>query len=135
MSTAVSIPFRLDPTGAIQATHSDEQALQDRVMALVSTVPGERLMRAGYGVPTPREIFDPNIGDLVFAELKLLASQAIRQWEPGAVIVDIQPVINQDAVTVAMNVRVGRGDVPNAELNKAKTVLVTVGGGTFDASS
>lgn len=104
-------------------------------MALVSTVPGERLMRAGYGVPTPREIFDPNIGDLVFAELKLLASQAIRQWEPGAVIVDIQPVINQDAVTVAMNVRVGRGDVPNAELNKAKTVLVTVGGGTFDASS
>jgi hypothetical protein len=135
MSSAVSIPFHVDSTGAIQATSSDDQALQDRVMALVSTVPGERLMRASYGVPTPSEIFDPHIGDLVFAELKLLASQAIKQWEPAAVIVDIQPVINQDAVTVAMNVRVGRADIPNAELNRPKTVLVTVGGSTFDASS
>lgn len=135
MSTAVSIPFHIDSTGAVQTTSSDEQALQDRVMALVSTVPGERLMRADYGVPTPRELFDPNIGDIVFAELKLLAAQAIRQWEPGAVIVDIEPSINQDAMTVSMNVRVGRGDIPNAELNRPKTVLVTVGGGTFDASS
>jgi phage baseplate assembly protein W len=135
MSATCAIPFQLDSTGAIQQVTDNNRALQDRVMALVSTVPGERLMRADYGVPTPNELFDPNIGDLVFAELKLMASQAIRQWEPGAVIVDIQPVINQDSVTVAMNVRVGRADVPNAELNRAKTVLVAVGGSTFDASN
>lgn len=135
MSTTCAIPFQLDSTGAVQQVTDDSRALQDRVMALVSTVPGERLMRADFGIPTPNELFDPNIGDLVFAELKLLAAQAIALWEPGAVIVDIQPVINQDAITVAMDVRVGRADIPNAELNRPKTVLVTIGGSTLDASS
>jgi len=135
MSISVVLPFQLDSTGAIQKTSNDDKALSDRVRALVSTVPGERLMRTDYGVPTPNALFDPNIADMVFAELKMMAVQAIRRWEPAAVVVDIQPVTSENSGSVALDVRVGRADVPNAELNRSKRVFVTVGGSTFDAGN
>lgn len=135
MSITCAIPFQLDSTGAVQQVSNEDRALQDRVMALVSTVPGERLMRADYGVPTSAELFDPMIRDLVFTELKQLAAQAIRKWEPAAAVIDIKPLINQDQTTVAMDVRVGRADTPNREVNRSKRVLITASGDTFDASS
>lgn len=131
MSTYVSIPFTVDSTGAIQSTMNDDQALQDRVMALVSTVPGDRLMRAAYGVPTPNALFDPMIQDMVFAELQMMCAAAIRKWEPAAAIVSITPAINQDTNSVSLNVLVGRADTPKAELNRTQLVYVTVGGDTF----
>lgn len=133
MSTTCSIPFHLDSTGAISQVASEDKALSDRVRALVGTVPGERLMRSDYGVPTPDALFDPIIRDLVFAELQQMAASAIRRWEPAAVIVDIQPILNQDSNTVSMDVRVGRADVPNAELNRSRRIYVTIGGDTLDA--
>lgn len=135
MSTTVAIPFRIDPTGGVGIVTNDDKALSDRVRALVSTVPGERLMRADYGVPTPDALFDPIINDMVFAELKQMALQAIRHWEPAAVIVNINPIVNEGASTVAMDVRVGRADTPNAELPRTRRVLVTIGGATLDAGN
>lgn len=133
MSLTCAIPFHLDSTGTVQQVSSEDKALSDRVRALVSTVPGERLMRSDYGVRTPDALFDPIIRDMVFAELRQMAAQAIRKWEPAAVIVDIQPITSQDDNTVALDVRVGRADVPNAELNRSRRVFVTIGGDILDA--
>ena len=135
MSTTVAIPFHVDSTGAIQTVVDDDRALQDRVMALVSTVPGERLMRADYGVRTTDALFDPIVREIVLGELKLEIAQAIRKWEPAAVITDIRPIATDDPTSVAMDVRVGRADTPNAELNRQRQVFVTVGGDTYDAGN
>jgi phage baseplate assembly protein W len=128
MSLTPAIPFHLDSTGQIQQVSDDDQALSDRVRALVATVPGERLMRADYGVPTPNALFDPIVQQMVFSELQQMAGQAIRKWEPAAVITNITPVVNTDANTVAMDVRVGTATTPNAEKNRSKVVSVTIGG-------
>lgn len=135
MSTAVSIPFHINSTGSVQTTSSDDQALQDRVMALVSTVPGERLMRSDYGVPTPNFLFEPNIRDSLFGQLQGAAMQAIRRWEPTAVIVGVTPIANQDNTTVAFDVRVGRADTPSNERPRLKTVYVAVGGDILETGN
>ncbi len=47
------------PSGGI-AMVTDDAAIRQSLMILLSTIPGERVMRPDYGCPLHRLVFDPN---------------------------------------------------------------------------
>lgn len=64
----------------------DEQAIRQAVLLLLSTLPGERVMRPEYGCHIHRLVFAPN--DDTTAGLAIhYVRRAIQQWEPRIDIV------------------------------------------------
>lgn len=75
------------PTGGIEMI--DEQAsVRQSILLLLSTVPGERVMRPDYGCELHRLIFSPN--DNTTAGLAIhYVRQALARWEPRAQIIHL----------------------------------------------
>lgn len=74
----------ISPTGGIDMV--DEQAsVRQSILLLLSTIPGERVMRPDYGCELHRLIFSPN--DNTTSGLALhYVRQALDRWEPRAQI-------------------------------------------------
>jgi phage baseplate assembly protein W len=74
-------------TGGIELVHGDA-AIRQSIMLLLTTIPGERVMRPDYGCPLHRLIFWPN--DATTAGLAIhYVRQAIRRFEPRVQIVHL----------------------------------------------
>lgn len=72
-------PFA-DPTGAVALASGDE-AVRQAILILLSTRPGERVMRPDYGCPIHRLVFSPN--DATTAGLAIhYVRQALLRFEP-----------------------------------------------------
>lgn len=70
----------LAPTGAV-AMVEDAAAVRQAVLLLLSTVPGERVMRPEYGCDLQRLTFSPN--DDTTAGLAIhYVRRALERWEP-----------------------------------------------------
>ncbi|MGW3153706.1 poly-gamma-glutamate hydrolase family protein [Streptomyces sp. NPDC001089] len=127
VSRAMSTPFAIDHTGAVAATTDSREQLLDRVHALVGTLPGERVMRATYGVPTSAALFAVS-PEAAHAQLERAVLDAVAAFEPSAQVSAVVADIDDDSGAVTVNVQVSRSDVPEAETDTARTVGVLVGG-------
>jgi phage baseplate assembly protein W len=79
---ALDLPIGLmvGPRGGID-TVSDDDAIRQSLLLLLSTRPGERVMRPAYGCDLDRLVFSPN--DDTSAGLAMhLVQQAVARWEP-----------------------------------------------------
>ena len=98
----------IGPTGGVQMVNEDESVRQ-AILLLLSTIPGERVMRPDYGCNLFRLIFAPN--DFTTAGLAIhYVTKAIEQWEPRVEVSSVDAVPNlQDAsrldITLAYRVR------------------------------
>lgn len=73
--------------GGVQLVQGDA-AIRQSIMLLLTTIPGERVMRPDYGCPLHRLIFWPN--DATTAGLAIhYVRQAIRRFEPRVQIVHL----------------------------------------------
>ena len=71
--------------GGVELVHGDA-AIRQSIMLLLTTVPGERVMRPDYGCPLHRLMFWPN--DATTAGLAIhYVRQAIRRFEPRVQII------------------------------------------------
>lgn len=127
VSVAMRTPFAIDHSGAVDSTTDQREQLLDRVHALVGTLPGERVMRATYGVPTSAALFAVN-ADAAHIQLEQAVLDAVAQFEPSAVVNAVVADVDNEAGTVNVNVQVSRSDVPGAEQDTVRTVGVLVGG-------
>jgi uncharacterized protein len=74
-------------TGDVALT-AEERALRQSILLLIATIPGERIMRPGYGCDLDRLAFLPN--DDTTAGLAIhTVRAAIERWEPRAEIVSL----------------------------------------------
>ena len=72
--------LRVSATGGIEMV-GEEAAVRQAILLLLSTIPGERVMRPEYGCALERLIFSPN--DDTTAGLALhYVRQALDRWEP-----------------------------------------------------
>jgi len=72
------------PTGGIEMVE-DRYSVRQAVLLLLSTRPGERVMRPDYGCELHKLVFSPN--DETTAGLAMhYVQQAISRWEPRVVI-------------------------------------------------
>lgn len=80
--------------GGIQLVQGDA-AVRQSIMLLLTTIPGERVMRPDYGCPLHRLIFWPN--DATTAGLAIhYVRQAIRRFEPRVQIVRLDAGAHPD---------------------------------------
>jgi phage baseplate assembly protein W len=80
--------LRLTAKRAI-AMVEDDQAVRQSILLLLSTIPGERVMRPDYGCALNQLVFSPN--DDTTAGLALhFVRQALERWEPRAEILRLE---------------------------------------------
>lgn len=73
-----------------------DQAVRQALLLLLSTMPGERVMRPGYGSRLHRLVFAPN--DETTAGLAIhYVRDAIRRWEPRVEVMDVDAGADPDA--------------------------------------
>ena len=71
-SKAISLPFSLDSFGSVGYSSDEKKIWQDRVVMVVMTRLGERIMRPTYGTAVANSVFE-NINDSI-----VLIEQAVR---------------------------------------------------------
>ena len=90
-----SIGLGISPTGGVDMV--DEQAsVRQSILLLLSTIPGERVMRPDYGCDLHRLVFSPN--DNTTSGLAIhYVRQAFDRWEPRAQIMHLDATPNPEA--------------------------------------
>lgn len=74
--------LQVSPTGALD-TVEDEMSVRQSILLLLSTGPGERVMRPDYGCDLRKLVFEPN--DDTTAGLAIhYVRRALERWEPRA---------------------------------------------------
>ena len=85
--------IRISSTGGIDMV-AEHAAVRQAVLLLLTTVPGERVMRPDYGCELQQLVFSPN--DATTHGLAIYyVEQALRRWEPRVDIVRLDAVANQ----------------------------------------
>lgn len=92
--TDASTGLGISPTGGIDMI--DEQAsVRQSILLLLSTIPGERVMRPDYGCELHRLVFSPN--DNTTSGLAIhYVRQALDRWEPRAQVIHLDAGPNPD---------------------------------------
>ena len=81
------VGLMIDPAGAIEMV-ADDDAIRQSLLLLISTRPGERVMRPEYGCDLSRLVFSPN--DDTTAGLAIhFVRQAVERWEPRVEILSV----------------------------------------------
>lgn len=84
----------ISPSGRISMVEGDASVRQ-AILLLLSTSPGERVMRPDYGCDLRQLVFSPN--DETTAGLAIhYVRQALQMWEPRVEIVRLDAVRNPD---------------------------------------
>jgi phage baseplate assembly protein W len=77
----------VDAAGGID-TVADDEAIRQSLLLLISTRPGERVMRPEYGCDLHRLVFSPN--DDTAAGLAIhFVRQAVERWEPRVEVLSV----------------------------------------------
>jgi hypothetical protein len=72
-----------------------DASVRQAILLLLSTIPGERVMRPDYGCDLHRLVFSPN--DDTTAGLAIhFVKQALQRWEPRVEILRVDALPNQD---------------------------------------
>lgn len=97
----------IDPSGAID-TVVDDEAIRQSLMLLISTRPGERVMRPEYGCDLARLVFSPN--DDTTAGLAIhFVRRAVERWEPRVEVLRVDATRDPEESTrlvIALDYRV-----------------------------
>ncbi|GAA3453889.1 GPW/gp25 family protein [Dactylosporangium matsuzakiense] len=106
--------------GALSMVEGDA-AVRQALLLLLTTTPGERLMRPEYGCHLDRLLFAPN--DQTTAGLAVhYVRQAILRWEPRADIVELDAAADPDIAT-RLNIRLRYRVRATAALNDLDLTL------------
>lgn len=134
MSVTINLPFSFDANGAVATTTSERKQLLNRVRAVVSTAPGDRVMRPNYGVDTASFLFMP-IAGIAEAEIRSAIVAGVARWEPSAVVHSVDFAINDTLSLVDASVQVARADIPGREQANTRIVTIEQGGTVSESPS
>ena len=80
-------PLQVTPMGAI-ATSSEEQRIEESILVILSTAPGERLMLPDFGCGIHDLVFAPNDTGTV-TQVVDLVRRALTKYEPRIDVIDV----------------------------------------------
>jgi phage baseplate assembly protein W len=80
IGTTIAFPLGVDQTGSI-ALVSGHEAIERAITMVLSTAPGERVMRPEFGCAIWNLLFDP-VNDNTLGLMAQSVRQALGQWEP-----------------------------------------------------
>lgn len=129
MGRQMSIPFKLDANGLISEQSNLDKQVGERLMALVGTEPGMRVMLPDYGVAINGLVFEDD-DDIIQTELTNAVQEAANRWEPGAVIKAVEN--NSDKLDGISGVQIDFERIDGPEFRRSQVVgvnKVTIGPG------
>lgn len=131
MSLQMSVPFALAPDGTISVETNPDRQISQRVVTVVSTTPGERVMNLNFGVPLHDFVFE-GIDSDTESRIAQMVTTALATYEPGVRVRVVKPTLsaNQDSV-LGVEVDFQRTDSPTSPLAIAKrvnTAIIKIGG-------
>lgn len=97
---AAALPFAIDATGSVTIQPSATAQLRDRVTALASTQPGQRVAQVNFGVDTASLLFDYR-DPMGSTQLGNELAAAMRIYEPGATLTSVTPVLSPAGTGIA----------------------------------
>ena len=128
MSDEILIPFQLDHTGQIAVTSDTNTQINQHVMSLLNTEPGQRAIYTDYGVPLSGLLFEEE--DVVAQDLMDDLISAATKYEPGIEFIESNAAQDSDGMVLASIVysRVDAPDSPLATAQNTNTVTIGPGG-------
>lgn len=87
LGTGWKFPLQVTPRGAI-ATSSEEQKIEESILVILSTAPGERLMLPEFGCGIHEMVFAPNDSGTV-SKVVDLVRRALTRYEPRIDVLDV----------------------------------------------
>lgn len=132
---AVALPFAVDATGALAVQPSATAQLRDRVTALASTPPGQRVAAVNFGVNTAQLLF--NFRDpMATTQIGHEVAAAMTVYEPSAVLRSITPVMDATGTGIAGVIAdAARKDTVLSRPSAHTTVRISIGGTVTDYAS
>lgn len=94
----ISVPFRFTKRGYPESC-IDEKCLHDSIFSVLSTIPGERVMRPTFGSYLRLILFE-NINRVTGLRARLEAIRALRIWEPRITVQDILFELEDTTITL-----------------------------------
>ena len=82
-----SFPVTVDGDGRIAMAASDD-SIRQSIWSILSTTPGERVMRPDFGCPLQDLVFAVN-DDATAAEVSVAVREALAVWEPRVDVIDV----------------------------------------------
>ena len=93
-TTGIGFPFDINAVGQF-ATLSSDDNIRAKILQVLLTSPGERVMRPEFGCGLRDLVFDPN-NDVLAATTEFTAAKALQQWLVDEIVVQSVDVSNED---------------------------------------
>jgi phage baseplate assembly protein W len=87
LGTGWKFPLQVTPAGGI-ATSSEEQKIEESILLVLSTAPGERLMLPDFGCGIHDLVFSPNNSSTVTMVVDLVR-RSLTKYEPRIDVIDV----------------------------------------------
>jgi phage baseplate assembly protein W len=87
VGTGFAFPPQLDARGEVALT-TEENEIQQAIYLILSTAPGERIMRPEFGCRIHEYIFAPS-NHTTAAEVQVVVKEALDRWEPRITVQDV----------------------------------------------
>ncbi len=94
LGSGFSFPVRLDLFGGFQFS-SGEQSVEESIHIILSTTPGERVMRPDFGCEANELLFSPN-NSRTQALIAHYIEQALIRWEPRIILKEVKAEADSD---------------------------------------
>ena len=120
---AISLPFSLSSYGTIQSTQSQSKIWSDRVLSVLGTMLGERVMFPDFGTNIPRLLYKSIDG--VVTEIDAEIEQAFSALLPR--LTYLETIINEEVENGTIVVDVVYS-LPNQETQKTSVAITAIGG-------
>jgi len=117
----LSVPFRFDTTG-YPAPVVGQKTLHDSIFTILSTYPGERVMRPTFGSYLKSYVFDPMSRATAY-QARAEVFRAIRIWEPRVRVIDVLFELADTTITLHVTWR------SNGNLLASTTLSLPTNGG------
>ena len=95
-----SFPVTVDTDGRI-AMSGDDDSIRQSIRSILSTSPGERVMRPDFGCAVADLVFAVN-DDATAAEVAAAVREALAIWEPRIDVIDVVATPGADAPEVLL---------------------------------
>ena len=118
---AISLPFSFSSSGAVSYTEDEKKMWQDRIVLVVMTYIGERVMRPSYGSRAKNATFDTISGAM--AIIKSEVNSAFATWLKDLYLIDVKGTIDpiDNLLNVEITYKYGASASPETLIVKTNT--------------
>lgn len=129
MPKAISLPFSFDSSGAVSYTQDEKKIWQDRVVLVLMTSLGERVMRPTFGSEVKNSLFETE--DAAVTMIKKAVSVAFSRWLSQLELLNVSTSVDPVDSFIVLEVGYRYSPRENEQRVKIKTAILSRSGETI----